>query len=182
MKKRYLPLVIFLLIVAMFLVQLLRNAQGDDPRNLESALIGKPVPEAPLESLWGKKLDYKTLFQQGKPILINVWATWCPSCYAEHAYLRTLKQDGVTIIGVDYRDGLQKAREWLTSFGDPYQETIQDENGSFGLDLGIYGTPETFLVDGNGIIRYRFAGALDDDVWKTKFLPLYQKYSAGEKK
>ncbi len=183
MKKRYIPLILFLLIAIAFLVQLLRNQQGDDPRALESALVGQPMPASNLQGLWGKKLDYNELFKNGKPVLVNVWATWCPTCFAEHQFLDELAKSGVPIVGVDYKDGVEAAREWLHKYGNPYEAVINDDNGVLGLDLGIYGTPETFLVDGKGIIRYRWTGNLDADGWKNTLGPLYEKYKAtGEHK
>lgn len=177
-KKLLLPLIIFLVVVVAFLVQLGRNAQGDDPKALESALIGKPVPAKTLTDLFdGKPLD-QSLFKQGKPILVNVWATWCPTCYAEHQYLNQLAKQGVTIVGVDYKDETPKAIKWLRELGNPYQVVVKDEKGAFGLDLGVYGAPETFIVDGNGVIHYRLAGDVNDNVWTQTLKPIYDKLAA----
>lgn len=176
-KKLYLPLIIFLALVAAFLVQLQRNAQGDDPKTLESALVGKPVPAKTLTDLLSTKTFDESLFKQGKPLLLNVWATWCPTCYAEHQYLNQLAEQGIRIIGLDYKDQNDKAVKWLRDLKNPYQVVLKDEKGSFGLDLGVYGAPETFLIDGNGIIHYRHAGDVNERVWKEKLLPLYSKLS-----
>ena len=108
-KKLLIPLIVFLAVAAAFLVQLGRNAQGDDPKALESALVGKPVPQKTLTDLLENKTYGNEIFQQGKPILLNVWATWCPTCYAEHQYLNQLAKQGVTIIGIDYKDESPKA-------------------------------------------------------------------------
>ena len=174
-KKLYLPLIIFLALVAAFLVQLQRNAQGDDPKNLESALVGKPVPEKTLTDLLSTKTFDESLFKQGKPLLLNVWATWCPTCYAEHQYLNHLAKQGVPIIGLDYKDNSEKAVKWLHDLGNPYQVVLKDEKGSFALDLGVYGAPETFIVDGKGVIHYRYAGDVNERVWQEKLQPIYQK-------
>lgn len=174
-KKLYLPLIIFLALVAAFLVQLQRNAQGDDPKNLESALVGKPVPAKTLTDLLSTKTFDESLFKQGKPLLLNVWATWCPTCYAEHQYLNHLAKQGVPIIGLDYKDNSQKAVKWLHDLGNPYQVVLKDEKGSFALDLGVYGAPETFIVDGKGVIHYRYAGDVNERVWQEKLQPIYQK-------
>ncbi|EBS4065081.1 DsbE family thiol:disulfide interchange protein [Salmonella enterica subsp. enterica serovar Monschaui] len=140
-----LPLLIFLLIAAALLWQLARNAQGDDPTNLESALTGKPVPAFRLESLETPGQYYEAeVLTQGKPVLLNVWATWCPTCRAEHQYLNQLSAQGIRVVG---------------------------------LDLGVYGAPETFLIDGNGIIRYRHAGDLNARVWESELKPLWDRYS-----
>ncbi|WP_281704026.1 DsbE family thiol:disulfide interchange protein [Aggregatibacter kilianii] len=174
-KKLYLPLIIFLALVAAFLLQLQRNAQGDDPKTLESALVGKPVPAKTLPDLLSTKTFDESLFKQGKPLLLNVWATWCPTCYAEHQYLNHLAKQGVPIIGLDYKDNSEKAVKWLHDLGNPYQVVLKDEKGSFALDLGVYGAPETFIVDGKGVIHYRYAGDVNERVWQEKLQPIYQK-------
>ena len=174
-KKLYLPLIIFLALVAAFLLQLQRNAQGDDPKTLESALVGKPVPAKTLPDLLSTKTFDESLFKQGKPLLLNVWATRCPTCYAEHQYLNHLAKQGVPIIGLDYKDNSEKAVKWLHDLGNPYQVVLKDEKGSFALDLGVYGAPETFIVDGKGVIHYRYAGDVNERVWQEKLQPIYQK-------
>ena len=158
MKRKVLliPLIIFLAIAAALLWQLARNAEGDDPTNLESALIGKPVPKFRLESLDNPGQFYQAdVLTQGKPVLLNVWATWCPTCRAEHQYLNQLSAQGIRVVGMNYKDDRQKAISWLKELGNPYALSLFDGDGMLGLDLGVYGAPETFLIDGNGIIRYR---------------------------
>ena len=176
-KLLFIPLVLFLLLVAALMVQLTRNAGGEDPTMLESALIGKPVPTFRLESLDqpGKTYDQAVL-RDGKPILLNVWATWCPTCRAEHQYLNTLAARGVRVVGLNYKDDRAKAVTWLNSLGNPYALSLYDGDGMLGLDLGVYGAPETFLIDGQGIIRYRHAGDMNERVWQQEVLPLYKKY------
>ncbi|MGB7802263.1 thiol:disulfide interchange protein DsbE [Buttiauxella sp.] len=180
MKRKilFVPLGLFLLLAAMLLWQLARNAQGDDPSNLESALVGKPVPVFRLESLEnpGKIYDQAVL-NDGKPLLLNVWATWCPTCRAEHQYLNGLKAQGVRVVGMNYKDDRRKAINWLNELGNPYALSLFDGNGMLGLDLGVYGAPETFLIDGKGIIRYRHAGDLNDRVWQQELKPLWDKYN-----
>ncbi|AYD44714.1 DsbE family thiol:disulfide interchange protein [Yersinia rochesterensis] len=179
-KLMFIPLVLFLLLVVAFLVQLTRNANGDDPTMLESALIGKPVPTFKLESLEqpGKTFDQSVL-HDGKPMLLNVWATWCPTCRAEHEYLNKLAAQGIRVVGLNYKDDRAKAVQWLNSLGNPYALSLYDGDGMLGLDLGVYGAPETFLIDGQGIIRYRHAGDLNDRIWQQEILPLYKKYQGG---
>lgn len=182
-KLLFIPLGVFLLLAAALLWQLVRNADGDDPTRLESALIGKPVPQFRLEALEtpGKIFDQAVL-TNGKPLLLNVWATWCPTCRAEHQYLNKLSAQGVRVVGLNYKDDRQKAITWLNSLGNPYSLSLYDGNGMLGLDLGVYGAPETFLIDGRGIIRYRHAGDLNDRVWSRELKPLWDKYNkeAGE--
>lgn len=178
-KKLLLPLIIFLALAITLMVQLTRNAQGEDPKKLESALIGKSVPAFNLESVQDEKqfIDQNVL-KTGSPRLLNVWATWCPTCYAEHEYLTLLAKQGVEIVGVDYKDERPKAMKFLMTYGNPYKAIIYDPKGSLGLDLGVYGAPETFIVDGNGIIQYRHAGDVNDRVWNEVLKPIYEKLKA----
>lgn len=179
MKRNFLfiPLAIFLVMVIAFMVQLVRNANGDDPTRLESALIGKPVPVFKLESLDipGKMFEQSAL-RDGKPMLINVWATWCPSCRQEHEFMNTLASRGIRIVGLNYKDERSKAIVWLQKLGNPYSLSLYDNNGMLGLDLGVYGAPETFIIDGDGIIRYRHAGEVNEYVWKETLEPIWNKY------
>lgn len=179
-KLLFIPLFLFLALAAVFLANLLGNANGNDPTLLESALIDKPVPVFKLESLAeaGKTYDQSVL-RDGKPLLLNVWATWCPTCRAEHDYLNRLAATGVRVVGLNYKDDRQKAVNWLNTLGNPYMLSLYDGDGMLGLDLGVYGAPETFLIDGQGIIRYRHAGDLNEKVWQTEVLPLYKKYGGG---
>ncbi len=174
-KKFFIPFILFIALVVTFFVQLQRNAQGEDIKALESALVGKPVPVKKLYDLFENKEYGAETFQQGKPILLNVWATWCPTCYAEHQYLNSLSEQGITIIGLDYKDNNEKAIKWLKDLKNPYQVVLKDEKGSFGLDLGVYGAPETFIVDGKGIIHYRHAGEVNQQVWEQRLKPIYDK-------
>lgn len=174
----FIPLALFLALAVALFWQLMRNADGDDPTKLESALIGKPVPAFRLEALnvAGKVYDRSVLID-GKPLLLNVWATWCPTCRAEHQYLNSLAGQGVRVVGMNYKDDRQKAINWLDSLGNPYTLSLFDGNGMLGLDLGVYGAPETFLIDGQGVIRWRHAGDLNDRVWREELQPLWEKYS-----
>jgi cytochrome c biogenesis protein CcmG/thiol:disulfide interchange protein DsbE len=163
-----LPLVLFLG-VAVFLYRGLFM----DPSELPSALIGKPFPAFSLPAVEGDR----TLTQrdiEGQPALVNVWATWCVACRVEHPVLNKLAEAGVRIYGVNYKDDNAAARKWLVEFHDPYQLNIEDARGSLGLDLGVYGAPETFLIDKDGIIRHKFVGVVDERVWREQLAPLYQ--------
>jgi len=163
-----LPLALFLL-VAVFLYRGLYL----DPSELPSAMIGKPFPAFSLAAVQGDRtLTRADLL--GKPALVNVWATWCPSCKVEHPYLNQLAGQGVVIHGVNYKDDNAAALKWLNDFHNPYQLDIRDEQGSLGLDLGVYGAPETFLIDAQGIIRYKHVGVVDATVWREQLAPLYQ--------
>lgn len=162
------PLVLFLA-VALFLYRGLYL----NPTELPSALIDKPFPAFSLPAVSGEQLITQADLQ-GQPALVNVWATWCPSCRVEHPFLTELRTQGVRIIGVNYKDDNAAARKWLVDLHDPYQLNIDDAKGSLGLDLGVYGAPETFLVDRNGIIRHKYVGVIDKQIWREQLAGLYQ--------
>lgn len=165
--KYFLPLLVFALL-GLFLLK------GIDlkPDDLPSPLIGKPVPDFLLPELATEK-SLTTDDLKGKVILLNVWATWCISCKMEHPYLLQLAQDGITIVGLNYKDDQDQALDWLKNLGNPYAFNILDIQGRLGLDLGVFGAPETYLIDKQGIIRHKHVGVIDDKVWET-LRPLYQ--------
>ncbi|EQM78062.1 DsbE family thiol:disulfide interchange protein [Stutzerimonas stutzeri] len=165
-----LPLAIFL-IVAVFLYRGLFL----DPTELPSALIGKPLPSFSLPSVEDSQRLITAEDIKGKPALVNVWATWCVACKVEHPVLNQLAKQGVTIYGVNYKDDNAAAQKWLREFHDPYQLNISDAQGSLGLDLGVYGAPETFIVDKQGIIRHKYVGVIDERVWREQLAALYQE-------
>ncbi|NNN43321.1 MULTISPECIES: DsbE family thiol:disulfide interchange protein [unclassified Vibrio] len=174
-KVLFIPLLAFLLLVAIFVTQLMKNSAGDEPTKLESVLIGKVVPEFKLEDLAEPGRLYDQSIFIGKPLLLNVWATWCPTCYAEHQYLNQLADQGVKIIGLNYKDQRDKAVTWLNELGNPYLISLFDGSGMLGLDLGVYGAPETFLIDAHGVIRYRHVGDVNPHHWKNQLEPIYQQ-------
>lgn len=181
-KILFIPLIVFLGLVAVFVTQLSRNAEGDDPTKLESVLIGKQVPEFKLEDLAEPGKLYDQAIFRGEPLLLNVWATWCPTCHAEHQYLNELAHQGVKIIGLNYKDQRDKAVQWLNELGNPYLISLFDGDGMLGLDLGVYGAPETFLIDANGVIRYRHVGDVNPDNWQKTLKPIYDQLLQEAKK
>jgi cytochrome c biogenesis protein CcmG/thiol:disulfide interchange protein DsbE len=168
--------VILSLPLAGFLVMLWFLWQGlaNDPRLLPSVLIDQSLPRFEMATLENPETTVTTDDLKGNIALLNVWATWCPTCRAEHDMLRSLAGEGVTIFGVNYKDEPAKARTWLDTLGNPYRLNINDEAGQLGIDLGVYGAPETFLLDKQGVIRHRHVGALDERVWREDFLPRIQ--------
>jgi cytochrome c biogenesis protein CcmG/thiol:disulfide interchange protein DsbE len=163
-----LPLVIFLGL-AVFLYRGLYL----DPAELPSALIGKPFPEFSLRDVQSDRVLTRADLL-GKPALVNVWGTWCVACRVEHPVLNKLAQQGVVIYGINYKDVNADALKWLKDFHNPYQLNIRDDEGSLGLNLGVYGAPETFLIDSKGIIRHKFVGVVDETVWREQLAGLYQ--------
>jgi cytochrome c biogenesis protein CcmG/thiol:disulfide interchange protein DsbE len=129
----------------------------------------------------GLELDPKERREDviGEVALFNVWATWCVSCRVEHPYLHMLAEQGVPIIGLNYKDDDTDALRWLEELGNPYRVNIVDAQGTLGLDLGVYGAPETYLVDAGGVIRYRHVGVVDERVWQDILQPLYRELKTG---
>ncbi|MEQ8859352.1 MAG: DsbE family thiol:disulfide interchange protein [Pseudomonadales bacterium] len=164
----FVPVTVFALIVGVGYVGFSLN----DPHELPSALLGKPFPdfEAPLLSEPQRTVRRDDLL--GEPVLVNVWATWCPTCAAEHdELLRIRDETGLRIIGVNYKDEPDKARRWLLTYGDPYDLVIQDPTGALGVELGVYGAPETFLLDSRGTIVYKRVGDINRRIWRDELGP-----------
>ena len=178
MSKGTNPWVFLPLVAFVALAVLLASGLGRNPEELPSALAGKPVPEFSRPSL----LNDRTLTEElltGRWQLLNVWGTWCPTCYVEHPYLLELARSGIPIVGLDYKDEDAKARDYLAEYGNPFREVIVDADGQLGLDLGVYGAPETFLINPRGEIVLRHAGDLNARVWQEKFLPLLEQDQQG---
>lgn len=166
--KLFLPVGLFAV-----LALLLFRGLSLDPQALPSALIDQPLPAFQLPALTNERILSHTDVSKG-PLLINVWATWCIACRVEHPYLQKLADGGVRIYGVNYKDESDAARQWLQELGDPYVESIVDAQGTLGLDLGVYGAPETYFVDAQGVIRYRHVGVIDERIWTTRLQPIYE--------
>ncbi|WP_372966000.1 DsbE family thiol:disulfide interchange protein [Marinobacter sp.] len=149
---------------------------GKDPTKLESARIGKPVPQFSLQSLNDPEVLLDASLLRGEVTLLNVWAEWCPSCWDEHEYLMWLsKEKGVRLVGLNYKDQRETAFRFLARLGNPYREIIFDPQGALGFDLGVYGAPETFVIDAQGVIQYRHVGVVNRQVWEEVLLPVINK-------
>jgi cytochrome c biogenesis protein CcmG/thiol:disulfide interchange protein DsbE len=174
--KLFLPLIVFVLLAGLFYFVQNNIKQGSyDPQAMPSALVGQPLPDFKLPLLIPTE-NSTTASLSDLPkgwLLVNVWATWCPSCHYEHAYLNQLAaRNIVKIIGVDYKDDNVAAQKWLQDKGNPYALVVADQQGHLGLDLGVTGAPENFLVDPQGVVRLRWQGPLDEQVWQAQFAPL----------
>lgn len=165
-----LPLALFL-----FIAVVLYRGLFLDPTRLPSALIGKPFPAFTLPALDEPSRVLTRDDFKGRPALVNVWATWCPSCRQEHPVLAELAAQGVVLYGVNYKDERKAAQRWLHTSHNPYRLTIEDAAGTLGLDLGVYGAPETFFIDGQGIIRDKYVGTIDERIWREELAPIYDK-------
>ncbi len=148
----------------------------NDPSKLPSQLEGKAMPEFSTNKLSapGSISQILTNDDIKGPALVNVWATWCPTCKEEHETLNVLKTQGVNIYGVNYKDDSKLAHEWLQDLGDPYLFSFSDASGAIGIELGVYGAPETFFVDKNNVIQYRHVGAILPDIWNSKLKAIYE--------
>ena len=175
MKRFLLPLAVFLLLVG-FLAAGLKL----DPREVPSPLVGKPAPafelpvlQEPAQSRAPGARRFAPADMRGKVWLLNVWASWCVSCREEHPVLVGLSKKGLLpILGLNYKDKDEDARRWLEQFGNPYQVSAVDADGRIGIDYGVYGVPETYLIDANGVIRYKQIGPLTAEILEQKVLPL----------
>ena len=164
----FFPLAVFVVLAAFFW-----RGLSLDPNKMPSALLDKPLPQFSLPRLENPQELRTQSLLQGRVSLLNVWATWCVTCRDEHAFLNKLKQQGVYIIGIDYKDNQQDAQRWIAELGNPYADIISDEDGRLGLDLGVFGAPETYVVDKQGIIRYKYIGALNQKVWEDTIKPIF---------
>src|SRR5690606_29563688 len=173
--KLFIPLIVFALLALLFW-----RGLSLDPNAMPSALLNKPVPEFQLPSLEDPQAMVSRDIFQGEVSLLNVWATWCPPCYDEHPYLVKLSQEGVRIIGVNYKDKVEDSQRWLTELGNPYEVTIQDPEGRLGVDLGVSGWPETYVVDAKGLIRYKHVGVVDDKAWREQLEPLVKSLQTSQ--
>lgn len=163
-----LPSVLFVILAAFFW-----RGLSLDPQHLPSAQLGRVLPGFSL-----KTLDNQGVFSpdsiRGKPAVLHVWASWCTTCAEEQVFLLSLAQSGVPMYGLNYKDDPDDARQWLKTWGNPYRISGCDLDGHVAIDLGVYGTPETFLIDAKGVIQYRHVGALNQAVWERVVLPKWR--------
>ena len=164
-----LPVALFAAVIGAFMLGL-----RHDPSHITSMLIDKPLPEFALPAVRNNQglasADFK-----GEPMLLNVFASWCVSCREEHGLLLALKQQGVVIQGLDWKDDAADGARYLAENGDPYIKAGNDASGRIGIDLGVAGVPETFVVDARGRVRYKFIGPIDADDWENTLKPLLQR-------
>lgn len=164
----FVPLGIFCLIMVVGYV----GFSLDDRHELPSALLGQPFPEFEAPTLYDEQKIVSRADLLGSPTLVNVWATWCPTCKAEHAELMKIAAaTDVVLVGVNYKDVDVKARRWLADYGDPYDVVIVDRDGGLGVELGVYGAPETFLLDAQGNIIYKRVGDVNPRIWRDELAP-----------
>jgi cytochrome c biogenesis protein CcmG/thiol:disulfide interchange protein DsbE len=172
--KLILPLVIFAILATFLAVGLTR-----DPREIPSPLIGKPAPGFRLAQLHDSAKPFGPEEMKGKVWMLNVWASWCVSCKVEHPLLVEFsRRNSVPIVGLDYKDAREDGLKWLERFGNPYTLSAYDVDGRVGIDYGVYGVPETFVIDREGVIRYKQIGPVTQEALEQKILPLLKSLGA----
>lgn len=171
MKRYLIPLAVFLVLLVFLAIGLQLK-----PREVPSPFIGKPAPNFALPILGKEPNSFTPEQMKGQVWVLNVWASWCVACREEHPLLVVFAKTQTTpLIGLDYKDKPEAAKAWLKQFGDPYQLSISDLNGQVGIDYGVYGVPETFVIDRSGIIRYKHIGPLTKEAIEQKMIPLIAK-------
>ncbi len=176
MKARHaLPLACFVALAG-----LLGSQLGKTPAPLPSALLNRPAPSFTAPLLDRSQATFTPKSMQGQVWLLNVWASWCTTCRAEHPLLMDIQQrHGIPIVGLNYEDEALNGTAWLSAQGNPYTWTPKDQDGRIGMELGVYGVPETFVIDKQGRIRMRHAGPLTPEVWQQTILPLITELQHG---
>ena len=177
---RWLPLAAFAVLAALLAAGVWMSRKPDRDA-LPSTLIGKPAPEFALPVLHEPQRIVTSKELRGQPYLLNVWGSWCPECQVEHPVIsRFAATKRVRVIGYNWKDEPADALRWLEQFGNPYMVVLSDVEGRTALNWGVYGAPETFLVDGHGIVRWKHVGPLTDAIIQTQLLPLLGKIEAAQ--
>lgn len=168
MTRFLIPGLVFLTLAGVLYVGVVRSPNKS---TMQSALLGKPAPAFDLPVLGDGTARITSAQLAGRPWVLNVWATWCVECRAEHDMLLAISRQGaVPVIGLDWKDEDQAAQQWLADLGNPYSVVAADRDGRVAIDFGVYGAPETFFIDERGIVQYRHVGAMTADVWEREFL------------
>ncbi len=168
MTRFLVPLGLFLVLAVFLAIGLNR-----DPREVPSPLIGKPAPAFRLEQLADPAKTFSPEDMKGKVWLLNVWASWCVSCRQEHPLLVEFARRGIApLVGLDYKDARPDGLGWLRQFGNPYMLSAYDADGRVGIDYGVYGVPETYLIDKAGVIRYKHIGPITEEALAKKIVPM----------
>ena len=176
MKKVAWTLGIFVALVALLAIGLQLN-----PREVPSPLIGKPAPAFSLPQLYEPDKRFSNRDMVGKVWLLNVWASWCPPCLVEHPVVTRIAQSGMApVVGLNYKDQREDALPWLKRNGNPYSLIAYDVSGRIGIDYGVYGVPETYVIDQKGVIRYKHIGPLTPEIVQKKVEPLVKELGGAK--
>ncbi len=173
--KTLIPLFLFLGLLALFWFTLDKINQGEyDPRNIPTEFIGRAAPAFDMPDLIKPEQRVSSANYKGRVWLFNVWGTWCPECWKEHGYMLELSKQGVPIVGLNWRDEREEAKKLLARMGNPFVEIAFDPRSEVAIDWGVYGAPETFLIDAEGVIRVKHTGGMTPQIWAEKFQPYFQ--------
>lgn len=170
MSRFLLPLIAFAILIPIFVIGL-----GKDPSQLPSPLINKPAPQFELPSVTDPTKTVGSADFENQVAIVNVWATWCVGCRQEHGFLMQLSRSGVIpIYGLNWRDNRAEAQRFLQQLGNPFVDSAFDQDGRVGIDWGVYGAPETFLVGADGNVLFKQLGPLNQTLWEQNFVPLIE--------
>ena len=171
MLRAIIPAALFIVLAGFLWIGLYK-----DPSLVPSPLIGKPVPEFTLSTLKDPTKNITQADLAADYALINVWATWCPTCLSEHEQLMQIAAStDVVIVGVNYKDQPNKAKQWLAQYGNPYRWVLDDRDGLLGIEMGVYGAPETFLLDAQGDVIYKRVGDINPRIWRDELAPRFRQ-------
>ena len=174
MTRAVMPLALFMVLVGLFWFVLGKMNEGEyNPRDVPTQFIGQQAPAFSLPDLLDPSRTVSTEALRGRTWLLNVWGTWCPECWKEHDYLLRLASNGVPIIGINWRDEADEAKAMLARLGNPFEQIGFDPHSDAVIEWGVYGAPETFLIDAEGIVRVKHTGAMTPAVWQEKFLSYF---------
>lgn len=168
--KLFAPLAVFAVLAVLFW-----RGLSLDPSAMPSARVNAAVPAFELPTVADSTARVTQGELKGQVSLLNVWGTWCAACRIEHPFLVELAENGMPIYGINYKDDVEEAQKWLAQLHDPYVLSVVDAEGRLGLDLGVFGAPETYVVDKQGVIRHRHVGVVDEQVWEEEIGPLVER-------
>jgi len=169
------PLIVIIALSVLMAKRLADVGAGDAPNLLDTALLDRPLPDFDLDALPDRPPGLASTDLKGEVALVNIWGSWCIACLAEHpTFMRLAERDAVPIHGIAWRDEPNASIRWLARHGDPYQRIGQDRTSDTAIALGVTGAPETFVVDAEGIIRYKYVGPITDEVWAEKIKPVVE--------
>jgi cytochrome c biogenesis protein CcmG/thiol:disulfide interchange protein DsbE len=175
LNRAAVPLALFLALAGLFWYVLGKMNEGEyNPRDVPTQFIGRSAPEFALPDLFDPARIVRTSDMAGQVWLLNIWGTWCPECWKEHDYLLSLaRRDEVPIVGINWRDDAEQAKAMLARLGNPFHMIGFDPNSNAVIEWGVYGAPETFLIDAAGVVREKHTGAMTPQVWQDKFEPYF---------
>lgn len=179
MLSKLIPLVVALALGAVLYAGVERS-RTVNPRDIPSPLVDKPSPDFELPTVADANRMVSREDLLGEPFLLNVWGSWCPACRVEHPFITELAESGeIAVYGLNWKDTRSQAQKWLGQFGDPYRLSVFDDSGRVGIDFGVYGAPETFLIDAEGRILHKYIGALGPKIWQEEFRPILEKLESS---